>query len=762
MRRPIVLLTLVMLALLGALALTPRLSAPPPLRATPNGFDAARAKARLAVLLGDQRPHPTDTAANDAVRDRLVSSLRDTGLNPIVRDQFACNSLFKQRGVSCARVRNVIAMVGPADGKAVLLNAHYDSTPYGPGAGDDGVGVATLLEVAAILQKECPRQPFVSSEVEGRFSTSLETNGNECSLKRPVMLLFNEGEELGLVGARAFLADPLSRNVDTLVNLEARGVTGPANMFETSRPNAAAIAAFAASSDHPVANSLSTDVYRLMPNYTDVNSFEERGWLTLNLAPIGNETRYHSPGDDLAALDPTTLQHMGDQTLALARQLTNDRPAAKGDERIFADITGRWLMVLPLALGIALLALAIVGLGATVIRRGRVLESVGITLGTIIGSGALAWLAMALVGVLRHGMFWRAWPEFTLVAIYAGTMLVGSALLATLGRRADRSQLRAGFWATVAILGALIGLVAPGGIVFFIVPPLLVLGGMVAGRWWQPAEWIGAIAAILYFYLTWGGMLGLLEELLNNGPMWIFAPLGTLLILPVLIEARALTGRIDVRSAAAVGAVLTLAGWIAAAAAPAYSSDRQQRFALQHVTNTDSGKGWWSVVNDGARLPDAYRAARIWSRGKLPIGTRERWLATTDPLGAPAPGLELLSSTGYGRERSVTLRLSTKGWERVLLIAPKDAQIRAAGAPGFVRTIDPSGSDPYAVDCFGRSCDGKTLTLVIGKREPVEVTIVGSRDGLPANAAPLIAASPRFARPQYGRDETLAFAVRKL
>ena len=94
---------------------------------------------------------------------------------------------------------------------------------------------------------------------------------------------------------RAFLADPLSRNVDSLINLEARGVSGPANMFETSRPNGAAIAAVSAEPRaHPVANSLSTDVYRLMPNYTDVNSFAERGWLTLNIAPIGNETRYHS------------------------------------------------------------------------------------------------------------------------------------------------------------------------------------------------------------------------------------------------------------------------------------------------------------------------------------------------------------------------------------------------------------------------------------------------------------------------------------
>ena len=69
------------------------------------------------------------------------------GLKPIVRDQFACNDFQKARYVSCARVRNVIAVLGPRTGKALLLSAHYDSVPVGPGASDDGVGVATLLEV---------------------------------------------------------------------------------------------------------------------------------------------------------------------------------------------------------------------------------------------------------------------------------------------------------------------------------------------------------------------------------------------------------------------------------------------------------------------------------------------------------------------------------------------------------------------------------------------------------------------------------------
>ena len=131
MRRPVILLALVLVALLAAMAAKSLLVQPPALRsANAHGqFDAARAKERLAYILGDQQPHPSDTDASDIVRARLIAQLEQIGLTPIVRDQFACNELYKQRGVSCARVRNIIAMLGPPTGKAVLLNAHYDSTP---------------------------------------------------------------------------------------------------------------------------------------------------------------------------------------------------------------------------------------------------------------------------------------------------------------------------------------------------------------------------------------------------------------------------------------------------------------------------------------------------------------------------------------------------------------------------------------------------------------------------------------------------------
>jgi hypothetical protein len=724
-------LALLFIALLGAMAATPLLEQPPMRVATPASsgeFNELRAKARLAAILGDQRPHPADTAADDEIRAHLVAQLQQLGLHPVVRDQLACNELYKLRGVSCARVRNVIGVVGPATGKAVLLNAHYDSTPVGPGAADDGIGVATLLEVAADL-KDRP-------------------------LGRPVILLFNEGEELGLVGARAFLADPLSRDVDSLINLEARGVRGPVNMFETSRPNAAPIRIFAEAVKNPVANSLSTDVYRLLPNYTDVNSFAERGWLTLNLAPIGNETRYHSAGDEVAALDPATLQHMGDQTLALTLALANGTPAASVGDRIFMDFAGRGLLSLPLSFGVVLLVGLLLAFAVISLQRGGLTRAAVTILGAIILSTMLSWLILAAIGAARHSMFWRAHPMWTHLAVYAATMFAAIVLLATIGTGLDRTRLRTAFWLIFLGAGGLIGLIAPGGIIFFLFPPLFVLIGMVGTRWWKRSEQAGWIAAILFLYVTWGAMLGLLEELLNGGPMWVFAPLGALLIVPALIEARPLIAGAGVRRVGIGSGLLGLALCVISAAVPAYSADRQQRFVIQHVTDAFAHKSWWSVLNDGAPVPYAGQ----WKRGELPFSDRPRWiLAAPADSAMRAPTVQLLSQVRAGDERTLTLRLAANGNERVELIAPADSRIRSAGASDFVRPIDQNGEGKYLIDCFGRSCDGAKLQLTTGQLKPIPFLVLGRKAPLPQSAAPLVAPRPPFARPQYNRDESIVF-----
>jgi hypothetical protein len=728
MRQPKLLLILVLLLLLGGMAAKAWLVPSPSVReASASGeFNAQRAKARLTEVLGDQEPHPADSAANDAVRERLIAQLAGMGLKPEVRDQFACNEQYKSPGVTCARVRNVVVSVGPAAGKRLLLAAHYDSTPVGPGAGDDGVGVATLLEVAYLL-KDMP-------------------------LARPVTFLFDEGEELGLIGARAFVeADPLHGSVDSLLNFEARGVRGPVNMFETSRPNAPALAAFGKAVQAPVANSLSTDVYRLLPNYTDVNTFDGRGWTTLNFAMIGHVTRYHSGGDTLAALDLGSLQHRGDQALRMAKELSAGVPQASG-QRIFMDLLGAELIQMPQWLGLALLAALVIGLAWVAWKRralGRGLGSVAVA---FVLSAMIAWIGLAVVGAIRPGMFWRAEPIWTRLAVYASAILPALLAFSTIARPVDRERMRAAFWLFFVLVGAAIALVAPGGTIFFLFPPLLFFISTLA----RNGERWGALTAIVLLFLTWGAMLGLLEELLNQGPMWVFAPLGSLIILPVLIEAKPLMRDVSPRWVAGAGSMLAILGWCAASAAPAYSADRQQRFTIEYVRDADTGKASWSVLNDDAPLPRGFDRAGQWHRGAPSYSERKRWLADAPVLtGIGTPRVQVNGQAHEGDVRRVRLQIAANGAQSITLLSAKGADISSAGSGAFVRPIAKAGSgDRTMVRCFGRSCDGATIELTIRGDKPVAMTVLGWRRGLPPQARPLLAVRPKFARPQYVADGT--------
>jgi hypothetical protein len=729
--RKLLLLALIIAGLLAAMAGTRWLTKPPEVRTqnAPGQFDAQRAKARLARVIGPSPAHPADTAASDGVRTRLLAELRAEGLNARVQDRFACNGLFKQRGVSCARVRNILVTIGPENGGPhLLVNSHYDSVPVGPGASDAGLGVAAMIEAATLLK--------------GR------------PLARPVTFLFNEGEELGLVGARAFVdAEPLSRRVDALLNLEARGTTGPVNMFETNLPNPAAVGVFERSVERPVANSLAVSAYRLIPNYTDVNTFaEERRWLTLNFAPIGNESRYHSPGDDLRAVDLATLQHMGDQLLQTGTALAAGTPAEVEGETLFANVGTRFLVTMPFVVGLGLALVALLLL----LRLFWVERSWGalLLLATALGAGvALAWTGLTIVGFLREGQFWRAYPKVTELAVYAGVIAAGLAVVGAV--RLRMAQWRAAWWLLYLGLGLALTSVASGALIFFVVPPLLYALVATLGRRSEPEGLGASLVAALIVFATLGATLGLLQELLNGGPLWAFALIGGLILMPWVIEIRPLLEQAP-RGRLAAGAVACAAlAWVPAALTPAYSSDRQQQWSLQYMQDPALRQPLWSVINDRKALPGEWRRFGDWRQKTLPIGTRRRWLAPAPPIAGlpPARALAVETATVAGG-RQVRLRLQANGADNVTLLAPVGSDVRGMGVPGQVRRIGTEGSGLYQLSCTGRSCNGQVMELLVGPR-PVELMVLGTRFSLPPVAAPLKAAQPRNARAQYVPDSTL-------
>jgi hypothetical protein len=460
MARPrVLLISLVVLAL--ALALGWVRMQPPRavgVDAPLEAFSAGRALAVLRDLLVEDQPRPVGSAQNARVRERIVVQLGGVlGYEVAVQGATPCGEDDGER--VCTTVWNVLArMPGREEGPVLALMAHYDSVPAGPGVADDGSGVATILELARILKEEGP-------------------------YRNPILLLFTDGEEAGLLGARAFLREhPWADEVGVVINLEARGSSGQSLMFETSPDNAWLIDAYAASVPFPASNSLMYEIYRIMPNDTDLTPFKEAGIAGLNFAFIEDGIYYHTAQDNFAHLDAGSLQHHGENALAVARRLAEmDLSVQPPGNAIYMDVLGLGIVRWPEAwtLPLILVAAALLVFATWRLVRERRMTLGGLGLGTLaafltiltsilLGLG-LTWLILALAGVPQP---WWGRPLPTRIALWAGAMLSGLLAGAAFGRRAGFWGLGLGAWLLWLILSVVLNLALVGGTVVLLVPAM--------------------------------------------------------------------------------------------------------------------------------------------------------------------------------------------------------------------------------------------------------------------------------------------------
>jgi hypothetical protein len=227
-----------------------------------------------------------------------------------------------------------------------MLAAHYDSTRRGPGAGDDAHGVAVLLETLRALRQSPP-------------------------LRNDIIFLVTDGEENGLQGAALFMKEhPWHAEPGVVLNFEARGTGGPSNMFETSTPNAWLVQALRKAVPAANATSFAYEVYRRMPNGTDLTVFKSERLPGMNFAFIEHPEWYHRPQDDPSHLDLRSVQEQGRYALALAREFGSRdlSQAQSGDAVYFPTLltplivySTAWVQPLAWLTAAALLAAAVSG-----------------------------------------------------------------------------------------------------------------------------------------------------------------------------------------------------------------------------------------------------------------------------------------------------------------------------------------------------------------------------------------------------------------
>ncbi|MDP5276773.1 M20/M25/M40 family metallo-hydrolase [Chengkuizengella axinellae] len=275
-------------------------------------FSTERAMEHLRVI--GQKPHPTGSAENKKVQTYLVNELESLGIKAEIQQAYVSNPKWN----ASATIENVIGKIeGTDNSKAVMLAAHYDTQPETPGVSDDGAAVAAILETIRAIQNGAP-------------------------LKNDIIVLFTDGEELGLLGAKGFVEEnPLAEEVGLVLNFEARGNKGPSMMFETSDPNQWLVNEFIEASSRPVGNSLLVSLYKEMPNDTDLTIFKEAGMPGLNFAFAEGLYAYHTMDDNLESFDERSLFHHGVHMYELTNHFGNENLSqVKEGSSVFFNFIG--------------------------------------------------------------------------------------------------------------------------------------------------------------------------------------------------------------------------------------------------------------------------------------------------------------------------------------------------------------------------------------------------------------------------------------
>ena len=671
-----------------------------PMRTTnaADQFDTTRALDRLARVL-DGTPHAVDSDALDQTRSRLLREVASLGYQPQVIAQNACRGSISGSSVRCAFVQNIFFTAGSGDGPALVLTAHYDSVDASPGFGDDGIGVAVWLEVAHHLKQNPPT--------------------------RPVMFLLTDGEEAALLGAQAFVDSKAKYGIEVgrIINLEARGVRGPAMMFETGHPNAGIVTDWSKSGARPVANSMMTAVYELLPNSTDLTVHLNDKSTGINIAIADGLDFYHTNHDDLAHLNRDSVQHMGDQALGATRAfLAGDWSGDKdGGEIAYSDIGARLFVSLPQMFSLVLLGLCFGVAAMLLVRPTRTggwqkldWRAFALPPALVLVGGLLAFLAQQGIGLIRpEPSYWTAYPQALNMAIFAATALAGALALSFLAPNSKRETLFASGWFWFLIVGLGLSIAVAGFSILFLIPGIVfVLAGAVA--WLFPRYQLvaygvaSAVLALIFF-----PVLHLLDVMMGMSMAAVFGVVEAMVLAPML----AMVG--GVRSGkpivlGALGAAL-VAGLAATAIVPAYSADRPLALNFSAQYDMDNSK---AALFAGARpgaLPKVIRDQLTVGEIPSPIGSPPN-LAAKALQFAPRPlaMATLIGDTANADgSRAIRLQLSAPATRIVRLRIPAAAHPVSFTYGDRTTALREPQQGYYLIEILGRAADGAVLDFTL-------------------------------------------------
>jgi hypothetical protein len=689
---PLASVTLVALGILILLGFQHlKLPAPVAADAPPSVFAAERAQRSVERIA--RSPHPSGTVENAKLRSDLLASLTALGLETEVQSGFSVAA--DQHAVGM--VHNIVArMPGRKPGKSLLLMAHYDSVPHSPGAADDGTALAAILETLRAVK-----------------------SGPE--LQNDLVCVFTDGEEIGLLGARLFMQrHRFAKQVGMAINFDFRGNSGPVWMFETGPANGAVIAGFASAVARPLGNSLLNDLYKVMPNDTDLTILKLAGVPALNFAAGERYTSYHTELDRADLLNQGTLQHTGDIMLALTRHFGNaELDNLSAPDSIYADVPFAGMVhyspraLLPLLLLAAFLTVAalVAGRRTQALRLSRTMAAIPIfslVAALVAGLCQLLWKLLKLVypdyQLMLHGTTYNAqWYLLFFAALSVGTFVVVQRLLVRSFLPAEWGMAAACVW----LMGlATVSMLLPGAS-FFLTWPLLSM--LVAFNVLFGARLQAGSDVPRLLILVAGAAPGLLlipplVELVYVAltPALVVVPILVLMLLLGLLTpllARVFT-MLPVRLAPWLLSVLFM---LAAARGAGFDAAHPRPDNLSYVQPQDGAPALWASTD--AQLDRWTRplfASEKERRNESAVFGQFaslRWLATAPPLGIAVPRIEVGADRVKDNKRLLTLMVRSSRLAPRLDVTVEGARVLHALIAG--QPYRRAGDGHWRVDAFG-------------------------------------------------------------
>ena len=542
-----------------------------------------------------------------------------------------------------------------------------------------------------------------------------------------------------------------------MLNFEARGTSGRSFMFETGPGNLDAARALRSARD-ATAGSVYATIYRTLPNDTDLSEVAVLDLPALNFAFADGVERYHTSHDDVAHLNPGSLQHHGSQMLAMARTFgTEQLPRPRTSDGVFFDLPIIGLVVYPQGLELPLVILALVLVVALVVRDRRgVGTGVLAAVVALVLSGAVGWV----VGRMLHGP--AVWNGLFATAIMLLALSVTAACYALAKRWSTPRGLHVGALIVWLVLAFALAIRVPGVSYLFAWPLLFAAGAALLTRGREVAEWTAAVVTLLILVGFIYGVSVVMLGVAGTGAiaLCVVASLVTLLLAPQL-------------ELIAGGARWSGAPWLAGAGVVCLviaaltvrpSADHPLRSALVYAENADSSDAWlgtlggstnaWTrnAIGQGTAGPTPAWTGRLSDAGRF-AGRKVQRV----PLGAPNATL-VLDSVSNGARR-VVLRVTAPAGTTGLVMRARGAKVLTSSIDG--RVVDTTRyrlrARDWVMQYWAVPDTGAIVAFSIPAGDRIDFDLAARRPGIPPVPGVTIPTRPPYVVPSRTGDVSIVY-----